>query len=249
MNKHILATCLVAATTVGLASQAQAALFTGEVSNLRNGASALVGDNDLDASGNAWAATGGSTANKGVRLSFSVDKISNSDWAYSYTFVAGSTAQKQVGHFDLEVGAGFTPGSLLSWSSSVAGTTGPDVGTTAAATLSEPTGTVASPFNRSLFGLQWLFPTNTFAFTITLHSSLAPIWGDFIVESSETTANPPTFLAAWNHGLGSDTNAAIVTGNDAAGYALVPGAVPVPASLPMLIGALGLLGVARRRRG
>ena len=240
--------CLLAVGALGVANQAQAALFSGEVANLRDATGALVGDSDADATGNAWAVTGGSPANKGVRLSYSVDKISATDWAYTYTFISASGAQKQVAHFDLEVGSAFTAASLLSVTTNVVGAAGPIAGVTAPSNLSEPAGLVSAPQTKGLFGLQWIFPTGTFGFTVTLHSDRAPIWGDFIVKSSETTANPPNFLTTWNHGLGADVTTPIITGNDAAGYVLVPGApVPLPASLPMLLGACAALGWARRK--
>ncbi len=252
MNNNIKTLCLLAAGALGMASQAQAALYSGEVANLRNAAGALAGDNDADASGNAWAATGGSAANKGVRLSYTVDQVSANDWAYSYTFTAGSTAQKQVARFSLEVGSNFTAGSLLSATCSIAADcASPAAGLSAPGQLSEDVGLVSAPQTLSLFGLRWVFPLNNFSFTVTLHSNLGPVWGDFIVKSSETTQNPPTFLAAWNHGFGTDVATPIVTGNDAAGYVLVPGApapVPLPASLPMLLGACAALGWARRRK-
>ncbi|MBK6657808.1 MAG: hypothetical protein IPM80_02335 [Proteobacteria bacterium] len=250
MNNNIKTLCLLAAGALGVAGQAQAALYSGEVANLRNAAGVLAGDNDADASGNAWAATGSSATNKGVRLSYTVDQVSANDWAYSYTFIAGSTAQKQVARFDLEVGSLFNAASLISASCSVVECFSPAAGLTTSAIHSAQVGLVSAPQTLSLSGLEWIFPANTFAFTVTLHSTLGPIWGDFIVKSSETTANPPTFLAAWNHGFGADVATAIVTGNDAAGYVLVPGApapVPLPASLPLLLGACAALGWARRK--
>ena len=99
--------------------------------------------------------------------------------------------------------------------------------------LSEPTNTTSSTIYKSISSAyRWTLPgTTDYGFTVSITTDRAPMWGDFIVESSEMASSNTIYIAAWNSNLGIPTSAAIgsVSSN---GYILVPSsAVPIPGAI------------------
>ncbi len=201
-----------------------AALYSGYVGNRTDGTGTVIDTaGGMSATGNSWAVTGNSTANKGVRLDWSVDP-SGGNWVYTYTFTMASGAQKDIKNFDLQVAGAFGASDLVSTAVTPAtGVTGPTPGSTLPASISENSATIATPTVLTIAkGYQWSFAgTQDYTFTMTVTTTSAPVWGDFIVSSGATTSTD--YLTAYNSDFGAVKGAFPTTGGVYNGHVAVPG--------------------------
>lgn len=207
-----------------------AALYSGYVGNRTNGSGVVIDTaGGMSATGNSWAVTGNSKNNMGVRLDWSVDP-SGGNWVYTYAFSMGSGAQKDIKNFDLQVADDFIASDLVlaSVSAPATGVTGPTAGSTLPAAISENSGAVATPTLKNITtGYQWVCAGATdYTYTMTITTTRPPVWGDFIVFSSAQTANPPTYLTAYNSDFGVAKGTFPTTGGTYDGHVAVPGPLP-----------------------
>jgi hypothetical protein len=205
-----------------------AALYSGYVGNRYDEFGVLIDTaHGMSATGNSWAATGSSKANKGVRLDWSVDP-SGGNWVYTYSFTMASGAHKDIQNFDLQVADDFTASDLVSAlvTAPATGVTGPTAGATLPAGISENSGAVATSTVKTITkGYQWVSAGATdFTFSMTITTTRPPVWGDFIVYSSEQTATD--YLTAYNTDFGAAKGTFPATGGTYDGHVAVPGPLP-----------------------
>jgi len=215
-------------------------LYSGYVGNRTNASSVVIDTaGGMTASGNSWAATGNNKANKGVRLDWTVDSF-NGNWVYTYTFGMASGALKDILNFDLQMASDFVASDLVSASVSTpaTGVSGPTAGVALPAAISENYGAISPTPSQLIIakGYQWSFAgTADNTFTLTITSTRAPVWGDFIVSSSEQTATE--YLTAYNSAFGTTKGAFPTTGGvyDGQGVAVPGGPPPAPSNYMLTV--------------
>jgi hypothetical protein len=205
-----------------------AALYSGYVGNRTNGSGVTIDSaGGMSATGNSWAATGASKNNKGVRLDWSVD-TSGEEWVYTYTFIMASGALKDIQNFDLQVADDFAASDLVTAlvTAPATGVTGPTAGFTLPAGISENSGALAAPTVKSIAkGYQWVSGgTADYTFTMTINTTRPPVWGDFMVYSSEQTTSD--YLTAYNSDFAAAKGAFPTAGGTYDGHVAVPGPLP-----------------------
>ena len=175
-------------------------------------------------------------------------------YTYKWTF-DGSDDPKSVSHFTVEASPSFTDGDIIEVSfvaddGEEGGLDKREVGPDS----SSPNDDDGTP----LYGIKWETEGEVFAFTASVTTLRAPIWGDIyikdggpveITNAGYAAADP--ILAFWD-GDGTCTGPSLCTGMSGWDWVAVPDThtvVPEPASLVLMgLGALGLAGYARRRR-
>jgi hypothetical protein len=182
-------------------------------------------------------ATGG-WQNTGTRLSWTVTHRGDYTWDYVYTW---STTKRDLSHIIIEVSSDFTAADMLSWSSSHSTENNAFEGPKWHAQHSPA----------PIFGIKWDLAVNTRTFTLSLHTTRAPMWGDFFAKDGKNTY-------AWNSGFGFDKNNPHAVGDGHAGewvnntyraWVLVPNTIiPEPGTVFLLGGGLLILALYARRR-
>jgi hypothetical protein len=212
-----------------LGTKGWAALYSGYVGNRTDGTGVTIDTaGGMSATGNSWAATGNSKKNKGVRLDWSVDPMGD-NWLYTYTFTMASEASKDIQNFDLQVADDFAASDLVSnlVTAPATAVTGPTAGLTLPGGISENSGALAAPTVLTITkGYQWSCAgTDDHTYTMTITTTRPPVWGDFIVYSSEQTATD--YLTAYNSDFGAAKGTFPSLGGTYDGFVAAPGPLPV----------------------
>ena len=213
----------------------------------------------INALGNAWMGVSGCTNGnctiadaQGVQMNWSVDNTTNPNyWTYTYTFTQNTGVNsKNIVSFYLGFG-----GTLSDISSEILDgyTSKNATGTSTLLNISPTLGSYASPSGGpgTISGLDWNFAGSYYSFTLTLVTTDAPVWGDYLSVGPVAAGNGAT-LQAWDLNFGIPDSDPIGPGPSYNGYdwVMTPGAsaVPIPPSVLLLAGGLGGFGLIRRRR-
>ncbi|MDD2337815.1 MAG: hypothetical protein PHD01_14735 [Geobacteraceae bacterium] len=201
------------------------------------------------------------------QINWSVDQVDGGLWSYTYTFIP-VTANKNrgPGAFAIEFGAqptdlvwSYTYSGSSSANMSIATTTGTlqTIDRTLAAgydswlSAADPVGTnvdVTTTFD----GIQWVIddtaPNGSIYLTLSLLTSLAPMWGDLYMDGYNVTSNNGYgFVRNTNYDLAA-TEEFSLTGSILSGYIPVPGSAAVPIPPAVFLFGSGLSGLFFLRR-
>jgi hypothetical protein len=178
-----------------------------------------------------------------LSVNWTISNPNPGSWHYEYTFSANNTSPA-FSHLILEVSANATTSDFSNMS--LASLDPTQTGTFELGTWTNGGSNPNLP--DSIYGFK-VTPTNKLTLvTLTFDSDRSPVWGNFYATGGNNS--PTNFGQAWNSGLGSTDDTITSTINS---FIARPdgtsGTVPEPSSIALLgCGAIGLMGVAARRR-